>query len=809
MTSSPGPIASFQTTIQLRPNVICKELQVGESRNDRTTLTVYEIAKRLAYWELLELTRENGLQYDSSLRERLTQRQRLELEKFLDPGRQQRHLWPEPSKEGFQPFPRTFSPNPFEPSCPKQTPTEKIDEKETATEPESITKNISDPKIDVRVVGRETTGHIQIDPAVREAVRTTRLHGRTPAEQKAVSAEGEKRQVIDAPLRTNQIVFAPPGTGKTYALVKRLSKLILDGEITNPSCKVLILSFSRAAVSEIVNRMDEESRNFGNIDLRYVQIRTFDSFAARSMISGENPVTLTGSYSKNIEMFSNLLVTRNLPEESLEDIGHLKLLVVDEIQDLVGERARMTLALVQQVIRNRGSVLLLGDPAQAIYDWQLGRDDDLTSAEFIRQARTMLTADGGGYQELTFDHYHRFENDRLLSFAQACRKAVGDDGSSPDMTRLRNQLNSYCPTIPESRLSEEANSTHSVAVLTRTNLEAYQLSKWCDDQAISYRVERGSSGDYWPGWIARLCMGFENSTMSKSMLERRWNKHVSDSEAAELDSALEYLETHGVYEQEQLDVEALSALIEKSQPITSWPPKHEVGLTISTVHRSKGLQFDRVALLNPEPEDFSGEDRSNDGENARVIYVAATRAKRELLNLTRNRSIFRRGLKRCSKKSRDRLNHFQLWDPPSKTTRILLDGTDEFDTSDYMNTIKSNSFKDVHDQIWNCRSLSTKLEVVACDGNWTWEINGRRICKASNELNATLVSFNSFLRFHNSKIDRLANVPVVDVATISLAWRGDGEVNRILGKPRLALIPVVYGMALVSQPRPGSDDEII
>lgn len=805
MTLRADQIASLKTNIQLRPNVLCRELQVGETRNDRVSLSVSEISKRLAYWELLELTRENGLQFDSSLRERqrLTQRQLLELDKFLDPGRQQWHLWPEASREGFQPFPRTFSPNPFELDRPK-TPAVQ----ETAIEPESISNNRSDSNTVVRVIGREATGLSQVHVPNFETIHEAVPRDRTQKEQNSVSAEAEKRDVIEAPLGTNQIVFAPPGTGKTYALVKRLSNLILHGEITNPSCEVLILSFSRAAVAEIVNRMAEESRDFGNIDLRYVQIRTFDSFAARSMTSGVNPLTLNGSYSKSIEMFSNLLAKRKLPEESLEEIDQLRLLVVDEIQDLVGERARMTLGLVQQVIKNGGSVLLLGDPAQAIYDWQLGRDDDLTSAEFIRRAKSMLNADGGGYQELTFDHYHRFENNSLLSFAQACRKAVGDDGSSPDMTRLRNQLKNYCPTIPEARLAEEANSTHSVAVLTRTNLEAYQLSKWCDEQAISYRVERGSSGDYWPGWIARLCMGFEQSTMSKNLLEKRWSKHVSENETAEFDSALEYLETHGVYEQQQLNVEALSTLIEKSQPITSWPPNHEVGITISTIHRSKGLQFDRVAMLNPEPRDYSGEERSNDSENARVIYVAATRAKRELLNLVRNGNIFRRGLKKCSKKSRDKLNHFQLWDRLSKTTQIFLDGTDEFDTNDYMSTIKATSFKDIHDEIWNSRSLSTELEVVNCDGNWTWQINGKRICKAAIELNATLASFNHFLRFHNSNIDRLTNVPVVDVATISLAWRGDREVERILGKPRLALIPVVYGMALVSQPPSDSDDEI-
>lgn len=775
------------SNVQLRPNVLCKKLQSHDHPEKFHELRVPELSTRLAYWELLELTRENGLQFSSSLRERhrLTQLQKLELEKFLDPGRQRRHLWPEPESGEFRPFPKTHAENPF------TQPSGLLRQTERVVEPPFEKPDAQEPSTYTEPDVKTETG-VPVEEPSADATQTT-------APEKALNAEQEKALVVDAPIDANQIVFAPPGTGKTHALVKRLARLISEGLIENPSREVLTLSFSRAAVAEIVKRMDEESADTGNNNLRYFQISTFDSFAARSMTTGANPVKLASSYAKNIEMFTRLLSKRELPEESLEHIDQIKLLVVDEIQDLVGERARMTLAMMKQVLTNSGSVLLLGDSAQAIYDWQLSRQDAMTSAEFISQAKSLLNAATDGFNHITFDCYVRFQNERLLEFVRACREAIGDDGSSPDMTGLRNRLNSFGATISEERLASESTSSDSVAVLTRTNLEAYQLSKWCEDNAVHHRVERGASGRYWPGWLARICLGFEQATMSRSMLEKRWAKLAADNERASFDDAMEYLTFHGVYKNQQLDVERLSDLVAKSQPLRLWPTSEDYGLTISTIHRSKGLQFDRVAILDPEAGNFSGGEASSDNENARVIYVAATRAKSDLLRLSRCGSIFRRGYKKCSRKSWNRLKHFQLWDSSSKTNRFLLDGIDEFNLIEYMKTIKSSRFSDVHELIWQARAQNSLLEVIRRDGNWIWRINGKVICKVSPDLENTLSTFDGFLGYHDSSIAKLDLIPVVDVASVSYAWRGDREVEGVLGKARLALLPVVYGLALVQK----------
>ena len=51
---------------------------------------------------------------------------------------------------------------------------------------------------------------------------------------------------------------------------------------------------------------------------------------------------------------------------------------------------------------------------------------------------------------------------------------------------------------------------------------------------------------------------------------------------------------------------------------------------VSTIHRAKGLEFDRVLLTDP-----GDRDASDPGEENRILYVALSRARREIFHLDR------------------------------------------------------------------------------------------------------------------------------------------------------------------------------
>src|SRR5690606_39051355 len=137
-----------------------------------------------------------------------------------------------------------------------------------------------------------------------------------------------------------QLVLAPPGTGKTHIVVARLEYLINE-ELLEPY-ELAVLCFSRATVSEIIQRVSGYIKNAKiHDDIRFVAVRTFDSFATRMLISIQpDDIDLSGkSYDERIELAVNALRTRK--GNDLLQIINYRHLIIDEIQDLVGIRAEL------------------------------------------------------------------------------------------------------------------------------------------------------------------------------------------------------------------------------------------------------------------------------------------------------------------------------------------------------------------------------------------------------------------------------------------------------------------------------------
>src|SRR5690606_24284107 len=89
--------------------------------------------------------------------------------------------------------------------------------------------------------------------------------------------------VIQCSAGSRQLVLAPPGTGKTFVLIERL-KYLVDRGVT-PG-RIVVLSFTRAAVREIRQRLFQQvDLGQASLDVRLVELRTFDSVASRLLIA--------------------------------------------------------------------------------------------------------------------------------------------------------------------------------------------------------------------------------------------------------------------------------------------------------------------------------------------------------------------------------------------------------------------------------------------------------------------------------------------------------------------------------------------
>ncbi len=735
--------------IRLRPNILCTALW-SEEEILVAKLSRDQELKRLDYWELLELGRINPIKYPfSSLRDNLTPLQQAQRDAFMQP--RMRSLWPDFSR--FRPLvvhkQRPPVPDVVElPSKPVRTGFAKSQKPPLPSVPE-ITHKEKDPQ----------------------------------------------KKVVDEPACSKIIVLAPPGTGKTHVLIERLSRIIESGEIDNPAEEVVVLSFTNAAVAEVTGRVLQKTRKSAQDDLRYVNVRTFDSFATWLLMKVYSPDELsTMGFEERIREFSRLLKA-GTSSKALSEVDSIRCLLVDEIQDVTGPRAEMVIEMAKRIVANGGGVTLLGDPAQAIYDWSVD-GDDYTSADFLREIRNIL---GVEVTEIQLEKYFRFASDSMKKIAEGARRAMGEDGSRPDGTLLFGML-AGLPVIPGLEEVADAPGGESRAVLTRNNLEAWQIYKWCDKNGVRCSLNQGASGIQWPGWIGRLAFGFQNEKMSRKQAQKRWRgMGIAEREAYSFDEAWAFLMEQGAADQSTLDLGILSERIMRRSPVSPGQGKDDC-LLVSTIHKSKGLEFENVVLLMPQ-EDHIDNYEVVKFEETRVLYVAATRAKSTLKLLERNQSIFYTG-----KKYNSSISHFHTF--KDKVNRILLDGVSDLDKETLLSpkgvgrSSLPDTIKTVQDNVWTVISgRNQNLAAERREDDYVLVISdqsGRTfpVCNLSRTVKRDLFYLGCRFRGKRDAVTGLSNIPVTGLATV--AFPTNQAATRLLGAACLAVVPVLHGEACMT-----------
>jgi len=328
-------------------------------------------------------------------------------------------------------------------------------------------------------------------------------------------------------------------------------------------------------------------------------------------------------------LFTKILSTAG-PSQCPERVSKVRYLVVDEIQDLVCARAAMVLAMIETVQRQGGFVLLLGDPAQSIYDYQAENNDlcheMLGSREFLEQIRHSIPT---APAEVQLAKFYRYANNKVLEFVRALRHAMGSDGTHPDRELMYRTLYDFAERQQVTDLVGAVEREDRIAVLVRQNVYASQLHSWCQDNNIPSTIFLGAKGGIWPPEIARIFMRWEQDTMTIGTFRDRFRDKVGEGFLS-----LEYLENYladmKVLDDGDINVDAMRHIMSTQQP--AHDSGFESSVTISTIHKSKGLEYDTVLLL----EGNSG----NSEEENRVVYVAATRTREKFMLLENNRQIF-------------------------------------------------------------------------------------------------------------------------------------------------------------------------
>ena len=311
---------------------------------------------------------------------------------------------------------------------------------------------------------------------------------------------GEQKKVVFAGASAQLLVQAGPGTGKTHCLLKRLEFLAEEEEL-EPGSEILVLSFSVAAVAEVKSRLkDAVEKESITEDLLRTQIRTFDSFASRFIISVTGQESLAGDYETRIEKATELIVSN---EKAMEELQRYRHVLVDEIQDLVGSRAEMTLQILRQV---DCGFTLLGDSAQGIYDFQISKQPDaVTSTEFLNQVREFFPELD---TNIEFQRNYRVRDNPVLEeISEKGRKLILNNKPMAaaylfeEYQFLESLGELSNPSVPDNFINNRS------CFLCRDNGQVYRLASCLKSMDRPFRIQKRRDEKTVPSWVGWLFLG--------------------------------------------------------------------------------------------------------------------------------------------------------------------------------------------------------------------------------------------------------------------------------------------------------------
>lgn len=436
--------------------------------------------------------------------------------------------------------------------------------------------------------------------------------------------------VIEADVSERILVNAGPGTGKTWALIEKILYMVKNLGVEAETIQVLC--FSRAAVEVIRKRIDQEIEiDNGNLDIKRIDVRTFDSFATQLLywvresdydLITEDYQLEALNYDERIQKFIEVI------KEEPDLISECKHMVVDEVQDLVLTRAEMVLTLIK-CLSDECGVTLLGDACQAIYDYQLG--DGAQSLDFYREVKKL-----GTFSFYSFSENHR-QTSELMAYSNDYRKYILDE----NIEGCQQYLETLTDIIPSCKIKklEQLNQAAidsyfwggSLAILIRNNAQALSLSGTLREHGVEHCIQRRLNDLSLCSWIAIVF----NNLRKKTYSYIEFADALEEVNAEGVDEIWDFLSDGSP--DRRMDTKVILTRIKEAGTCRYlYVNTKQNKLTVSTIHRSKGREYDSVIIL-----DELLQDESKDLEEHRVKYVALSRARSSVFRSSMKKLFFR------------------------------------------------------------------------------------------------------------------------------------------------------------------------
>lgn len=447
---------------------------------------------------------------------------------------------------------------------------------------------------------------------------------------------GEQLAVVEQPWNARLLVTAGAGAGKTHTLVRRLDALMDSEEDALEAGEILVLSFSRSAVRELRERIALHAR-----EARRVRVQTFDSWAY-GVLRAEQPDRDWGAlrFDERIRETTEAILRGAVEESEQGAPAHV---VIDEVQDLVGDRRDMVETLLDRFQDSCGFTVV-GDGAQAIFGFQVS-DQDARAAEtnyFFDWLRASYPDD---LVELHLTTNFRARTDEArtaLPLGTGLRRLPSEpaesDAAGEEFHRRLTDLLRSCPDFGplDDRFTVESLRAYpgTCAILCRDNRQALVLSETLFSLGVGHRVQRALQDRPVPAWVASVLRGTGTTTLT----EERFQELLSAGPTPPVgDRSRIWRSLRGAARAPRglMDVAAVRRLVADGRFPDDLAAVEASNLVVSTVHRAKGLEFDRVIVAEPATTAELRKQHSHvdPAAEARSLYVAMTRARDDLFRV--------------------------------------------------------------------------------------------------------------------------------------------------------------------------------
>jgi DNA helicase-2/ATP-dependent DNA helicase PcrA len=467
-----------------------------------------------------------------------------------------------------------------------------------------------------------------------------------------VELDERQRKVVEAATDQRLLVLAGPGSGKTEVSAQRICNLIARGL---RSSEILVLSFSRSAVRILTDRLERIQITDNRIqeELRHLVVRTFDSWTYRVLKSmGQRPRDLLQNYDGNIEKLVSLLCSSG-PTEADDRFSHIKHVIVDEMQDLAGVRGDLVVELLRTVAPPGAcgtGFTLLGDPAQSIYGFS-NRSSEYKS-QHGDTTKELLDGLRNSYrdqlEQVSLSRNYRSVTRIEQRIGRLRQVIIGTEKTPIDKLLYAREVFDRFPQA-DFGLDREMlchPREQSMAMLARTNGEVLRIAQklfGTEEQGpgIAFRIGRQDDTGA-AAWVAGLLARVKATEISKEIFAQIYERARAPGAGTAAAISAPSIEVAWDYLSEAVSghKDATSLDMAKIARCVSWPGALPIDdydesapLCISTIHQSKGREFDEVAILEPQPR---ADESEQPDEEAAVIFVALSRAAQTVARLPSN-----------------------------------------------------------------------------------------------------------------------------------------------------------------------------